>query len=194
MDKNDIDKVTLLRLKEGHKSAFELLYWKYNAKLYNFVYSILYDKSLAEDITQTCFLKIWEYRSNIDPDKSFNSYLYTIARNLVYKETERLILESKFLALSQKELREENSETEENIDASFIQSYIDEIIDQLPPSRREIFILSRKKGLSHKEIADQLSISERTVETQIYRALHFLKDKLKGHLTLLALLFLSQNI
>ncbi|MDU1891089.1 MAG: RNA polymerase sigma-70 factor [Dysgonomonas sp.] len=193
MDKSDIDKVTLVRLKEGHKSAFELLYWKYNARLYNFIYSILYDKSLTEDITQTCFLKIWEYRETIDPEKDFKAYIYTIARNLVYKETERILLESKFLSAVQ-EKDKITSDTEEVLDAAFIESYINEIIDQLPPSRKEIFVLSRKKGLSNKEIALRLSISERTVETQIYRALSFLKLKLKGRFIILALIFLYQSI
>lgn len=192
--KNDIDKTTLLLLKDGQKAAFELLYWKYNPKLYNFVYSILYDKSLAEDITQTCFLKIWELHKEIDPDKGFVSYLYTIARNLVYKETERLLQMSKFLAVSQTNNNDTDHETEEKLDAAFFESYINNIIDQLPPSRREIFILSRKEGLTNKEIASKLAISEKTVETQIYRSLLFLKEKMKGQFTLLALLFLAQNI
>ncbi|MDR3143087.1 MAG: RNA polymerase subunit sigma-70, partial [Tannerellaceae bacterium] len=60
------DKDVLIRLKKGDHAAFEDLYWTYNRRLYNFVLSILFDKSLAEDITQTCFLKIWENLENID--------------------------------------------------------------------------------------------------------------------------------
>ncbi len=194
MDKGyeNIDKTILLQLKKGQKSAFELLYWKYSAKLYNFVYGILYDKSLAEDITQTAFLRIWEHRKDIDPDKGFSGYLYTIARNLVYKETERLLLKNNFLAVSYDNNKEADEETEKKLDAAFIESYIDKIIEELPPARRRIFVLSRRMGLSNKEIAKQLSISEKTVETQIYRSLHFLKEKMKGHITFLPLLFLLQ--
>jgi RNA polymerase sigma-70 factor (ECF subfamily) len=130
----------------------------------------------------------------IDPDKGFVSYLYTIARNLVYKETERLLQMSKFLAVSQTNKNDTDHETEEKLDAAFFESYINNIIDQLPPSRKEIFILSRKDGLTNKEIASKLAISEKTVETQIYRSLLFLKEKMKGQFTLLALLFLAQNI
>lgn len=190
---NNINIPLLLQLKAGDPAAFEELYWKYNARLYNFVLSILYDKSLAEDITQTCFLRIWEKREDIDPDKGFSAYIYTIARNLVYKETERVVLESKFISLSQEKNTEINNDTVEKLDASFIESYIDEIIDQLPPSRKEIFILSRKHGLSNKEISLRLSLSEKTVETQIYRSLQYLKEKLKGHIIFLTLLFFAQN-
>lgn len=183
----------LLQLKAGQSAAFEELYWKYNARLYNFVLSLLYDKSLAEDITQTCFLKIWEKREDIDPEKGFSAYLYTIARNLVYKETERLLLESKFLSVTQEKTTEANNEMIEKLDASFVESYIDQVIEQLPSSRKEIFILSRKQGLSNKEIALRLSISEKTVETQIYRSLQYLKEKLRGHIIFFTLLFFAQN-
>ena len=175
-----------------------MLYWKYNAKLYNFVYSILYDKSLAEDITQSAFLKIWERREDIDPDKSFSAYLYTIARNLVYKETKRLLQESSYVLSSKERVgnneEEADNRTVEKLDATFVESYIEKIIEQLPSSRREIFILSRKEGLSNKEIAVKLTISEKTVETQIYRSLQFLKERMKGHIIILTLFFLSQNI
>jgi len=192
----DIDRVVLLKLKEGQSAAFELLFWKYNAKLYNFVYNILYDKSLAEDITQSAFLKIWERREDIDPDKSFSAYLFVIARNLVYKETERLIHESNYLMASKEQNgnAEVDNQTSEKLDATFVEQYIDKIIEQLPPSRREIFVLSRKNGFSNKEIAQRLAISEKTVETQIYRSLQFLKERMKGHIVVLSLFFLSQNI
>jgi len=192
----DIDRVVLLKLKEGQSSAFELLFWKYNAKLYNFVYNILYDKSLAEDITQSAFLKIWERREDIDPDKSFSAYLFVIARNLVFKETERLIHEGNYIIASKEQEgnTETDNQTSEKLDATFVEQYIDKIIEQLPPSRREIFILSRKNGFSNKEIAQRLAISEKTVETQIYRSLQFLKERMKGHIVILSLFFLSQNI
>lgn len=194
----NIDRAILQKLKEGQTSAYDLLFWKYNAKIYNFVYNILYNKSLAEDITQSVFLKIWERHEDIDPDKGFSAYLYTIARNLVYKETERLVHEIRYEShlkdTNNNDSKDVDNQTSDKLDAAFLESYIDKVIDQLPSARREIFILSRKKGFSNKEIAQKLAISEKTVETQIYRALQFLKDKMKGHIIILSLLFLSQNM
>lgn len=174
----EIGKETLLSLKAGDKAAFDLIYWKYCARLYNFIHSILFDKSLAEDLTQTCFLRIWECRSNIDPEKSFRSYIYTIARNMVYKETEHTLRNMQLAPAVERSMRKSESEFEDNLDAAFVESYINDIIDRLPAGRREIFNLSRKSGLSNREIAERLNISERTVETQIYRSLLFLKEKL----------------
>ena len=176
----DIDATVLRRLKEGDETAFESIYWKYNSHVFNFINSLLYDRVISEDITQSVFMKIWERRESIDLDKGFDAYLFTIARNMVYKETEnRLLSESAFYALSQQQTNEDFL-MEEKIDADSLRLYIDNLIEQLPLSRKEIFKLSRREHLSNKEIATRLSISEKTVETQLYRSLRFLKEKLSN--------------
>jgi RNA polymerase sigma-70 factor (family 1) len=190
----EIDKSVLFRLREGDGDAFEKLFWKFNPIIYNFINSILFDKSLTEDITQQVFLKIWEKRADIDPTKSFSAYLYTIARNLVYQETERLIYENKFISFYKEKHSEADNSTFEKIDADFVESFIDEIVDQLPDNQRNVFDLSRRKGLSNKEIAQQLNISEKAVENHIYRALQFIKERMKNHFVFLAFLFLSQQL
>lgn len=188
-----IDAVVLKRLKEGDETAFESIYWKYNSHVFNFINSLLYDRILSEDITQSVFMKIWERRESIDLDKGFDAYLFTIARNMVYKETEnRLLSESAFHALSQQQ-SDEDFLMEEKLDADSLRLYIDSLIEQLPLSRKKIFELSRKENLSNKEIAARLSISEKTVETQLYRSLRFLKQKLSDDHLLAILLFVLAN-
>lgn len=147
----------LKRLKAGEEKAFEDLYWIYSPQVYNFINSLLFDKSLAEDLTQNVFLKIWEKHEQIELELGITAYLFTIARHLVFKETE--------FRLSQ---HATNSLLE----------YIDHLIENLPPARREIFRLSRFEQLSNKEIAHKLSISEKTVETQLYRSFQYLRSKL----------------
>ena len=190
----DIDATVLRRLKEGDETAFESIYWKYNSHVFNFINSLLYDRVISEDITQSVFMKIWERRESIDLDKGFDAYLFTIARNMVYKETEnRLLSESAFYALSQQQTNEDFL-MEEKIDADSLRLYIDNLIEQLPLSRKEIFKLSRREHLSNKEIATRLSISEKTVETQLYRSLRFLKEKLSNaHLLAILLIVLANE-
>lgn len=189
----DIDATVLRRLKEGDETAFESIYWKYNSHVFNFINSLLYDRVISEDITQSVFMKIWERRESIDLDKGFDAYLFTIARNMVYKETEnRLLSESAFYALSQQQTNEDFL-MEEKIDADSLRLYIDNLIEQLPLSRKEIFKLSRREHLSNKEIATRLSISEKTVETQLYRSLRFLKEKLSNDHLLAILLVVLAN-
>lgn len=180
----------LLRLKQGDEKAFEAVYWKYSSWVYNFIHSLLYDKSLAEDLTQTVFLKIWEKRAIIDPELGFDSYLFAIARNLVYKETEHRLQSEQFHVALNDHSVATDSLTEDNIDAESLREYIDTLIEQLPSARKEIFQLSRRQHLSNKEIATRLSISEKTVETQLYRALRFIKQKLSEDTNLVVLILL----
>lgn len=185
-----IDSDVLLRLKRGDEKAFEVVYWKYSSWVFNFIHSLLYDKSLAEDLTQTVFLKIWEKRVNIDPELGFDSYLFAIARNLVYKETENRLQSEQINITLKGRSPETESLMEENIDANSLREYIDTLVEQLPPSRKDIFHLSRRQHLSNKEIATRLSISEKTVETQLYRALRFIKQKLSEDTNLAILMLL----
>ena len=90
-----VDGHLLIDLKNGDEKAFETLFWKYNEHVYHFIYSLLYEKSMAEDLTQNVFLKIWEKHETIDVEQNFDAYLFTIARNLVYKETENRLLSEK---------------------------------------------------------------------------------------------------
>ena len=115
--------------------------------------------------------------------------LFTIARNLVYKETENRLLSEKLTESLQRQLSDVDSLMEERIDAESLREYINSLIEELPPSRREIFRLSRHEHLSYREIAERLSISEKTVETQLSRALRFLRDRLSsdGFLCLITL-------
>lgn len=198
MNKNTsrhIDEELLHRLKSGDEVAFDSLYWAYNSHLFNFVHSILYDKSLAEDLTQNVFLKIWEKREGIIPEQGIDAYLFTIARNLVYKETEKSLLSSAVMELLSGQMSDMDSLTEQNIEAESLQQYIQRLVEQMPAARREIFKLSRYEHLSNKEIALRLNLSEKTVETQLYRALSFLKQHLSaGGVMALALFFMLSNV
>ncbi len=77
---------------------------------------------------------------------------------------------------------------EEELQAKELNNYIDKIIEELPPKQQEIFILSRKENLSHKEIAELLNISERTVEVHIARAIRHIKSRLEYLIALLGVM------
>ncbi len=183
----------LVSLSKDDEKAFEYIYWKYNSHIYNFAKSLLYSEDIAENVTQNVFMKIWERRHDINPEQNFNAYLFTIARNMVYKEAEHMLSSEKYV--EEYENDAPDFSTEQTLDYHFTDEYYHSLVEELPPARREIFKLSRFKRLSNKEIALRLSVSEKTVETQIYRATCFLKQKLltEEGLGMFIMLMLSQN-
>lgn len=172
-----ISEEVIRRLAEGNASAFDDIYWQYSAHIYNFAKSILYSESQAKDITQTVFMQIWEKRHEIDPAQNFQSYIFTIARNLIYKETLRKVMYESLSEVIDTLTRDEDNTTEKELSFFFTDEHIKKLVETLPESRKAIFKMSRYQHLSNKQIAQKLGISERTVETQIYRSITYLKKK-----------------
>lgn len=174
----------ICRLKKGDTLSFEYLYNLWSGKLYNFVMRISRgDGFLAEEIVQSVFIKVWESRELLDPERSFGAYLCTIAKNQLVNIYQHRMLEFVYQEKIKTSEPVENT-TEKEVDYHLLEEYIDSLIEQLPPARREIFILSRRNLLTNKEIAERLNLSENTVESQLTKALSFLRNKIKEHYTL----------
>ncbi len=190
-NEHDIDIQILYSLKQGDKNAFEIVFRKYVAKIYHFAKNTLYNENVAEDITQNVFLSLWEHRMDIIPEKNFSAYLYTIAKNLIYRETEKMLLAFRYTEhLNKTHQTDEDLFTEEMINANSLEELIFRLVEQLPEARKKIFLLHFVDDLSNKDIATQLSISEDNVAQQIRRSITYLKKHLKDYVSLSALLYL----
>lgn len=176
------EKEELSQLKKASTEAFEKLYFRYNAKLYNFVMKISNgDKYMAEELIQRTFIKIWETKDQINIEKSFISYLCTIAKNMLINEYQHQFVEFVYQDYVKTKMLEIDNITEKQIDKKMLEEYIDKLTEKLPPRRKEVFVLSRKEGFSNKEISEKLGISESTVETQLSKAIVFMKKMLQQH-------------
>ncbi|BEG97834.1 RNA polymerase sigma-70 factor [Bacteroides sedimenti] len=163
----------------GNMGAFESLYNTYVGKIFNYINSFIYDPDIAKDITQNTFLQLWDSRSNLDPNGNIEGYIYSISRNLLFREIRRLNIHMNYAIHVQEEMKEEEeSGIEEKISRDMIEEQILSLLAELPESRRRIFMMRWSNGLSNKEIAEKLSISEKTVSTQIHRTVIFLKSKI----------------
>ena len=179
----------LVSLRNASMPAFENLYRRYSGKLYNFILKLSGgDRYVAEELVQRTFIKVWETRERIQPDQSFISYLCTISRNMLLNEYEHQTVKFIYEEYIKRNLLQEDSSTENQVDKNLLEQYIDRLTEQLPPRRKEIFILSRKWGLSNKEIAQQLQITESTIETQLSKALAFMKNQLRENYDFIFLL------
>ncbi|WP_163708748.1 RNA polymerase sigma factor [Mangrovibacterium lignilyticum] len=185
-----IDQQMVLRLKGGDMVAFQKIFVFYSETLFHFTCSYLKNTGEAEEIVQDVFLRIWEKRAEIDLEKSFKSFLYTMTVNKVLNHLKHQVVRQKY----EKYLNNFNHDFSESPEAQVhykeLGERIEGLMNKLPEQQRNIFSLSRQEGLSNSEISEKLGLSIRTVENQIYRAGKFLKEQLKGEY-LFALLLLA---
>jgi len=177
---NENEELELLR--NASKQSFEILYHRYSGKLYNFMMKVSKgDSYTAEELVQQTFIRVWENRENVNPEKSFISYLCTIAKNMLLNRYEHQTIQFIYEEYIKAKVIDNKNITEEEVDRKLLEEYLDKLADKLPPKRKEIFVLSRKEGLSNKQIAQKLNISESTIETQLSKALSFMKGQIKQH-------------
>ena len=164
-------------IKNDDHYAFDQLFNKYGSSLFSFVVSVLKNEFDAEEVVQDVFLKIWEKRSDLDTSLSFKSYLFTIALNTTKNRYRKKLQSEKYKQDLALELNFNQTSDFDAIEYRNLLDYVDKIIEKLPPSRREIFIRSKKDGLKNPEIAKLLNISEQTVKNQLVSAIKFLRSE-----------------
>ncbi len=184
--------IELIRdLKKGDTKAFEKLFQKYHKKLYAFLFHLLHSKEDAEEIVQETFIKIWEKREDFIEGYSFDSFLFTVAKNaflnLNRKKINRKVFEDHLNFLDEIS----SGRADDYVIFKETKEIINTIIEGLPPKRKEIFFLRKIEGLSRKEIAEKLDISIITVDSQLMKANIYLKDQFKKYSLLLLILFLN---
>ncbi|MEG0038180.1 MULTISPECIES: RNA polymerase sigma-70 factor [Bacteroides] len=168
------ERTLVLQLKEGNENAFTTLYQTYWAKVYNFSRLYLTSSSEIEEVVQDVFVKVWEARIFIKENENFKGFLFIITRNIIFNQFRKSFNESAY-KLAVLKSSSETYGIEEEMEASDLQSYINKLIEELPPRQRDVFQMSRDQHLSYKEIAQQLDITEKTVERHINEALKFLR-------------------
>lgn len=171
--------VIINRLKRDEKSALDDLFGYYYPRLFHFSRSILKIETEIDDILQEVFVKLWLNRQKIANVETFNSYIFTITKNEVLNLIRTNIRNNSFKnELFQRSVADE-FQIQSQLEFKEVKSGIDQVVSQLPEKRRQIFILSRTEGFSNKEIAQQLNISEKTVEDHITHAIKKIKTSLK---------------
>jgi RNA polymerase sigma-70 factor (ECF subfamily) len=168
----------LHRLKKDDERAFDALFAHYSALVYRFAYGYLKARTEAEEIVQECFLKIWERRQQLRDDMPLKAYLFTTAHHAILNQLRQKQQHLRFQAYS---AHNEPSQVGNEADYAALETLYQAALEQLPPKRREIFMLSRQQGLSYPEIAAQLNLSVKTVEAQMGHALKFLRGYFQAH-------------
>ena len=167
------------RLKKDDKSAVDELFSYYYPRLYHFSKSILKIETDIDDILQEVFVKIWLNHAKIGNAETFNAYIFTITKNEVLNLIRSKLKDHTFKDELYLRSVAEEYQTQNQLEFDEIKNGIDQIVAGLPEKRQQVFILSRTEGLSNKEIAQQLNISEKTVEDHITHAIKHIKKTMK---------------
>lgn len=182
----------LMQLSNGNPIAFEKIYYSYSPKLFASLLKLVKSDSIAQEILQDVFLKVWENRKNIDPEKSFRSYLFTIAENKAYDFFRRAARDKKLYET----LIAAATEHYEHIETDFFSKedskIIEKAIGSLPPQRQLIFRLSKQEELSYDEISKRLGISVSTISDHIVKANKSIRIFLSNHPELLFVIIASK--
>lgn len=187
-----VNEIFLLQaLQKGNEDAFEVLLNTYSKRLYYVAFQYLNNREETLEIVQEVFLKIWLNRENINPELPFIPYIIRIAKNLIINKAKKKLVENAYLSFLGYRGETSSFPTEDTVLFDEITEIVNQLIDTFPPKRKEIFTFSRQIGLTNREIAQKLQISESTVENQINKALKTLRSKLKayGYLAGIVLLF-----
>lgn len=153
-----------------------------------FAVQFVQDPDAAKDIAQKVFINLWETRETIDPAKPVKSYLYTSVRNrcLNYiRDNKKYRSQTLDIELMEGVFFFE----EDNPGLSDLERQIKTALESLPEKCRQVFEMSRFEDKKYKEIAQELDISEKTVEAHMSKALKTLKEQLKEYLPLFCLIF-----
>jgi len=172
----NFDEINLLKeMRTGSVVAFNQLYSRYAPILYKRLLRLLKNPESVEEILQDVFLKIWNKRAEIEPEKGFKTFIYRVADNMAI-DLFRKIGRDKALQL---ELWAASISfylhTEEKIIDKEKADILRQAIQNLSPKRREIVVLCKLEDKSYKEVAAQMGISVSTVSNQLVAAMKDMK-------------------
>lgn len=171
------DDVLTDRLRKGSREAFAEIYDRYWSVLYAHVYKMLRDEEEAKDVIQEVFSKLWLNAKQMKSSKNVAGLLYVSARRHVFNLIESKRVRNDYVKSIADFVTHVDPNTVDKVDEKRLREVIEHEIQNLPPKMRQIFELSRKGNLSHKEIAEKLGISDHTVKKQVQNALKIIKPK-----------------
>ncbi|WP_075589801.1 RNA polymerase sigma-70 factor [Labilibacter marinus] len=183
------DKDLLHKLSLGEESAFKEIFMLYYQQLVVFASKMVYDLDQSRDIVQEVIVNFYEKRTSIEIHTSLKAHLYQSVRNrcLNYLKREQVIRGHHSNIFEEK--KNQHQDFKDLMEQTEFENKIYGIINTLPKQCQKIFEMSRFEGKSNGDIAEELNISKRTVETQISNALKKLRSKLANHLVTCGIAF-----
>ncbi len=171
------DEEIVLLLNKGSVGAFNMAYNRYVKRIYAYCLPYLKSRELTEEVVQDVFVNIWRYRTKIDPQRSFSTLIYNVARRLCINAMRSIVngpIYEDYLLYRNNLIQTDSS----SLEYSELRRRVMTLASRLPRTQRRVFMLSRVKNRGNQEIATELHISEKTVSNQLSLALKSLRQSL----------------
>lgn len=164
----------LLAIKNGDHNAFVMLYNELYSKVFRFFLKRVLLHDTAKDLTQQCFIRLWQFRHTLSEAHSLDKQVFIIARTLLINHCKKEATQKKLRAVHS---RYRGEATLPARDGLFERAdEVNAAIDTLPPVRKKVLILKTFHGCTNKEIAQQMEISVKTVEDHVTKAFRHIRQ------------------
>ena len=157
----------VIRLKQGDEPSFNALYKAYSRPLYLRILKMVRDRAVADELLQELLIRVWDKRHQVDPDKPFKAYIYTIAQNLVYNYFRKVASDKNLIQTLIYHSAGQYLEADTWLENREAADLIKEAINQLPPQRKLVFNLCKIEGKSYEETSRLMGISIATVNSHM---------------------------
>lgn len=190
-DNSTSDHELFVRIRKGDERAFTIVYEHYHKLIYVLAYRYLLDEDRAKDVVQYVFVKLWEYRAELNIGVSLKNFLFTMAKNYVLNliRNDNTALEKQYELAQQAPGYEDD--LVEKLEKRERMLLFYQALEKLPVQKREICRMKLRGELSNQEIADRLHLSVHTVKTHYSEALKMLRRELLKLLMIVMLVILS---
>lgn len=165
----------MLRIPSCEKQ-FEKLFDEYYFRVIAFAQGFVKDHFAAEEIVQNVFLKLWFKRDVLEGISNMSAYIFKISRNEIVDYFRGKAAKSRIHMVELSSDVKSDSFSDQKLDYTILHGAIMNFISTMPEQRRKVFLMSRERNMSNAEIAKELNLSQRTVETHISKALSQLRD------------------
>ena len=187
----DPDIQLMLRFKDGDQQAFRLLFDKYKKQVINYCYRYCGHPSVAEELAQETFLRVYKAATRYRPKARFSTWLYKIATNVCLNEIRSPVYRERIESMDQaleghEPSREAAMEADQSMPDVLLEAHQDQFLIRqamlrLPEAQRAALLLRATEGFSYQEIGRQLNRSENHVKTLIHRGRQKLRKILEKH-------------
>ena len=182
------DSELIVLWKNGGDHAFEILYKRYAVQLLALALNKTSNREIAEEIIQDAFLSLFLKKKTADTIGNLSAYLFTTVKHKIIDHYRREKSVKQFREHSQYHLSDIDNSTIQAMELREMEAHLAFMIDGLPNKCKNVFVLSRNRHMSNKQIAMQLEISENTVEQHMRKAIRLLRTSVEQNGNIITIL------